>query len=68
MLPYEGKRVRDGNTFYFKWSKDKDIDVPKTISYEELLRVIHHILKLDPTNCSLSMKYVFNTNIPTSPI
>ena len=31
----------------------KVIEVPKTISYEELLGVVHHILNLDPTNCSL---------------
>ncbi|RVW36779.1 hypothetical protein CK203_113968 [Vitis vinifera] len=59
--------VRDGNVFYFEGSKGKGIEIPKTISYKELLGVVHHILKLDPTNCFLSMKYVFNANIPTSP-
>ncbi|KAL6331021.1 hypothetical protein AAG906_009449 [Vitis piasezkii] len=68
MLLYEGEWVRDGNAFYFEGSKGKGIKIPKTISYKELLGVVHHILKLDPTNCFLSMKYVFNTNIPTSPI
>ena len=67
MLLYEGECVRDGNAFYFKGSKGKGIEVPKTISYKELLGVVHHILKLDPTNCFLSMKYVFNANIRTSP-
>ena len=68
MLLYEGQWIQDGNAFYFKRSKGKGIEVLKTISYKELLRVVCHILKLDPTNCSLSMKYVFNANIPTSPI
>ena len=68
MLLYEGEWVRDGNVFYFEGSKGKGIEIPKTISYKELLGVVHHILKLDPTNCFLSMKYVFNANIPTSPI
>ena len=66
MLLYEGEWVRDGNAFYFEGSKGKGIEIPKTISYKELLGVVHHILKLDPTNCFLSMKYVFNANIPTS--
>ena len=52
--------------FYFEGSQGKGIEIPKTISYKELLGVVHHILKLDPTNCFLSMKYVFNANIPTS--
>ena len=63
MLLYEGELVRDGNVFYFEGSKGKGIEIPKTISYKELLGVVHHILKLDPTNCFLSMKYVFNANI-----
>ena len=66
MLLYEEEWVRDGNAFYFKGSKGKGIEILKTISYKELLGVVHHILKLDPTNCFLSMKYVFNANIPTS--
>ena len=66
MLLYEGEQLRDGNTFYFKGSKG--IEVPKILSYEELSKVAHHILKVDPMNCSLSMKYVFNANIPTSPV
>ena len=68
MLLYEGEWVQDGNAFYFEGSKGKGIEVPKTISYKELLGVVHHILKLDPMNCFLSMKYVFNANILTSPI
>ncbi|RVW49007.1 hypothetical protein CK203_080949 [Vitis vinifera] len=63
MVLYEGEWVRDGNAFYFEGSKGKGIEIPKTISYKELLGVVHHILKLDPTNCFLSMKYVFNANI-----
>nr|CAN83444.1 hypothetical protein VITISV_005823 [Vitis vinifera] len=68
MLLYEEKWVQDGNAFYFERSKGKDIEVSKTISYKELLGVVYHILKLDPTNCFLSMNYVFNANISTSPI
>ena len=68
LLNFTMSRVRDGNAFYFEGSKGKGIEIPKTISYKELLGVVHHILKLDPTNCFLSMKYVFNANIPTSPI
>ena len=64
MLLYEREWVQDGNTFYIEWGKGKAIEVLKSMSYEELLGVVHHILKLNPTDCSLSMKYVFNDNIP----
>ena len=30
--------------------------------------MIYRVLKLDSTSCSVSMKYVFNANIPTCPI
>ena len=60
--------MREENSLYFEGNKGKGIEVSKTILYEELLELIYHILKLDPTNCSLSKKYVFNANIPTSPI
>ena len=49
-LLYEGKWMREEKNFYFEGSKGKDIKVPKIISYEELLDVIHHILKLARSN------------------
>ena len=60
--------MEEENSFYFKGSKGKGIEVSKTILYEDLLEMIYRILKLDPTSCSVSMKYVFNANIPTCPI
>ena len=42
--------------------------VKKNISYHELLRVLYLILQLDSMECSISMKYTFNGNIPISPI
>ena len=32
------------------------------------MRVVYRILQLDPVECSISMKYAFSGNIPTSPI
>ena len=42
--------------------------VKKNISYHELMRVVYRILQLDLVECSISMKYAFNSYIPTSPI
>ena len=68
MLLYEGEWMEEENSFYFKGSKGKGIEVSKTILYDDLLEMIYRILKLDPTNCFVSKKYVFNANIPTYPI
>lgn len=40
----------------------------KIISYEELLGLVYDILKLDPRKYFVSMKYVFDAKIPTTPI
>ena len=53
------------NTYHFEGNEGKGIMVKKNISYHELLRVAYHILQLDLTKCSISMKYAFNGNIPT---
>ena len=68
MLLYKGNWVQDGNTYHFKGSDGKGITVKKYISYHELMKVVYRILQLDPVECSISMKYAFNGNIPTSPI
>ena len=60
--------MQEQNSFYFKGSKGKGIEVSKTILYEDLLEIIYCILKLDSTSHSVLMKYVFNANIPTCPI
>ena len=56
------------NTYHFEGNEGKGIMVKKNISYHELLRVAYHILQLDLTKCSISMKYAFDGKIPTSPI
>ena len=68
MLLHKGNWVQNGNTYHFKGSEGKGIIVKKNISYHELMRVVYHILQLDPIECSISMKYAFSGNIPTSPI
>ena len=37
-----------------------------TITYEELLKTVCHILRVYPRESNVSMKYVFNVNIPTT--
>ena len=54
--------------YYFEGCQGKGIELKKTTTYEELLKIVCHILKVDPTDHNLSMKYVFNSNIPTTPI
>ena len=68
MLLYEGDWVQNRNMYYFEGCQGKFIELKKTTTYEELLKIFCHILKVDPTEHNLSMKYVFNGNIPTTPI
>ena len=56
------------NTYHFEGNKGKEIMVKKNILYHELLGVVYCILQFDSMECSISMKYTFNGNIPTSPI
>ncbi|RVW79478.1 hypothetical protein CK203_050069 [Vitis vinifera] len=64
----EGDWVQNGNTYDFEGCQGKDIELKKTTTYEELLKIVCHILKVDPTEHNLSKKYVFNGNIPSTPI
>ena len=68
MLLYEGDWVQNGNIYYFEGCQGKGIELKKTTTYEELLKIVCHILKVDPIEHNLSMKYVFNGNIPSTPI
>ena len=52
--------------YYFEGCKG--IELSKTITYEELLNIICQILRVDPRENNISMKYMFSTNIPTTPI
>lgn len=68
MFLYEKDRVHDQNDFCFEGCRVKGFEVLKIISYEELLRLVYDILKLDPRKYFVSMKYVFDAKIPTTPI
>ena len=46
----------------------KGIELSKTITYEEMLKTICQILRVDQRENNVSMKYVFNANIPTTHI
>ena len=63
MFLYKGNWVQDGNIYHFKGSEGKGITVKKNISYHELMRIVYRILQLDPVECSISMKYAFNSKI-----
>ena len=56
MLLYEGDWVQNGNMYYFEGCQGKGIELKKTTTYEELLKIVCHILKVDPTDHNLSMK------------
>ena len=60
--------MQDGIVHHFQGCKGKGIEVKKSTTYEELMRTVCDILKVDPTKHNICMKYVFSANIPTSPI
>ena len=68
MLLYKGDWVKNGSMYHFEGCKSKVIELSKTITFEELLRTVCQILRVDPRENNVSMKYVFNVNIPTTPI
>ena len=42
--------------------------ISQRLSYEKLLEVVYHISRLNPIEYFLSMEYIFNVIIPTTPI
>ena len=60
--------MQNGNMYLFKGCKGKGIELSKTITYEELLKTVCQILRVDPKESNVSMNYVFNVNISTTPI
>ena len=53
---------------HFEGYKCKVIELSMTITYEELLKIVCQILRVDPRENNVSMKYMFNANVPTTPI
>ena len=49
ILLYEGDWVQNGNMYYFEGCQGKGIKLKKTTTYGELLKIVRHILKVDPT-------------------
>ena len=45
-----------------------NIELSKTITYEELLKTVCQILRVDLRENNVSMKCVFKANLPTTPI
>ena len=68
MLLYEGDWVQNGNMYYFEGCQGKSIKLKKTTTYEGLLKIVCHILKVDPIEHNILINYVFNGNIPSTPI
>ena len=58
--------MQNGNMHHFEGCKG--IELYKTITYEELLKTVCQILRVDPRENNVSMKYVFNANILTTSI
>ena len=59
---------KNGNMYHFKSCKGKGIELSKTTIYEELLKIVYQILRVDPRENNVSMKHVFIFNISTAPI
>ena len=55
--------MQNGNMYHFEGCNGKSIELSKIITYEELLKTICKIMRVDPRENS-----VFNANIPTTPI
>ena len=51
-----------------KGAKVRVLNLKKTTTCKELLRIVCHILKVDLMKHNLSMKYILNVSIPTTPI
>ena len=66
MFLHEGDWVQNRNMYHFEGCKGKGIEFNKIITFEELLKTICQILRVDPRENNVSMKYVFNANIPTT--
>ena len=60
--------MQNGNMYHFEGCKGKGIKLSKTITYKELLKTVCRILRVDPRESNVSMKYVFNANILTTTI
>ena len=52
--------------YHFEGCKGKCIELSKTITYDELLKIVCQILRVDIRESNVSMKYMFNANIPTT--
>ena len=59
MLLYKGNWVQDENTYHFKGSEGKYITVKNNILYNELMRVLYHILQLYPVELCIALWKTF---------
>ena len=60
--------MQNGNMYHFEGCKGIGFELSKTVTYEGLLKTVCQILRVDPKENNVSMKYMFNDNIPTTPI
>ena len=60
--------MQNRNMYHFEGCKGKSIELSKTITYKELLKSVCQILRVDPMEINVSMKYVLNANITTTTI
>ena len=54
--------------YHFEDYKGKVIELSKTITYEELLKTGCQISRVDPRENNVSIKFMFNANVATTPI
>ena len=60
--------MQNGKMYHFEGCKGKGIELSKTITYEELLKTVCQILRVDPRESNVSMKYVSRPDSRSYPI
>lgn len=69
LVSYGGEWVEapEAGIFKFTGSKGKGMSVPKSITYQELLNKLYHLLMVDPNEFSISMKVLYSSSLPVPP-
>ncbi|GMN28378.1 hypothetical protein TIFTF001_002026 [Ficus carica] len=69
LVSYGGEWVEapEAGIFKFTGSKGKGMTVPKSITYQELLDKIYHLLMVDPDEFAISLKVLYASSLPVPP-
>ncbi|GMN46281.1 hypothetical protein TIFTF001_015470 [Ficus carica] len=69
LVSYGGEWVEapEVGIFKFTGSKGKGMSVTKSITYQELLNKLYHLLMVDRNEFSISMKVLYSSSLPVPP-